>query len=83
MSVNWTDAQLKAAGIPKRRLMTLLRRLEDADFRLRELGLMVYAESGTCHLIHPSRPTHDTRGKADHGSPVASVGCLPWDGGAW
>lgn len=80
--INWDDDQLRAAGINKRKLVALVKRLRDCSRRLRELNLYVYGESGAGHLIHTSRPTHDTHHDADLGSVVASVG-FGFDGGGW
>lgn len=87
MSIKWTDDQLKAAKIPKRKLQALVKRLERCSKEMAELQLEVYGASGSGHLIHRSRPTHiDTPGvnggKADFGSIVASVG-FGFNGGDW
>jgi hypothetical protein len=82
MNIKWTDEQLKAAGIPKRRLAALVRKLADCSRTMQQLGLSVYGSDGSGHLIHRSRPEHDKKGKADFGAIVASVG-LGFDGGGW
>ncbi len=83
--IEWTDEQLKAAGIDKRKLQSLDRRLNQCAKDMRELGLHLYGAAGTGCLIHKSRPTHIDRPggeTADQGSIVASVGD-GFDGGDW
>jgi hypothetical protein len=82
MDIRWTDEQLKAAGIDKRKLKKLLRLLREAGVLMNTMSLEVYGESGSGNLIHRSRPTHDTSGKADLGSVVANVG-FGFNGGGW
>lgn len=81
--IRWTDEQLKAAGIDRTRLTTLLGHLDNAHKLMGRLGLSVYAESGCCYLIHDSRPEHTPRGGADHGAIVADGPVGRFDGGAW
>jgi hypothetical protein len=83
--IYWDDEQLKEANIDKKRLTSLVRRLERCARDMREMGLHIYGASGSGNLIHKSRPTHKTgrnRETADFGSVVASVG-LGFDGGDW
>lgn len=83
--VNWTDKQLKEAGIDKRKLKSLVRRLRKCAEDMKELDLHVYGASGSGHLIHSSRPTHfrSILGVyADQESSVASLG-QGFDGGDW
>jgi hypothetical protein len=84
--INWTDEQLEEAGIDKKKLKSLVRRLRKCSIDMRELDLHVYGASGSGHLIHTSRPTHvdqrGTNGIADQGSCVADLG-EGFDGGDW
>lgn len=82
MEIRWTDAQLKEAGIDKRKLKALAKKLEECSNQMEAMGLSVYGESGGGHLIHTSRPTHDRQYNADLGSVVAYVG-QGFDGGGW
>lgn len=84
--INWTDEQLANAGIDKKKLTSLVRRLRQCAIDMESLGLHIYGASGSGHLIHHSRPTHiDDRasnGIADQGSCVADIG-QGFDGGDW
>lgn len=85
--LDWTDEQLTAAGIPKGRLVRLVRMLRKCSTEMKAMGLHVYGASGTGHLVHSSRPTHvdepgRTSGKPDMGCSVATVG-QGFDGGDW
>lgn len=86
MVILWTDEQLKQAGIPKRKLASLVKRLRKCSAEMAEMGLHVYGASGSGNLIHKSRPTHTDEiggyGKPDTGSVVARVG-NGFDGGDW
>ncbi len=86
MTINWTPAQLKAARIPRRKLESLIRRLERCSRDMRELDMYIYGANGSGNLMHRSRPTHIDRpgflGKPDMESPVAYVG-EGFDGGDW
>lgn len=84
--IEWTDDQLKAAGINKRKLKKVVRLLEESSALMWSMGLHVYGASGSGCLVHKSRPTHiDTpmgNSKADQGCVVARVG-EGYDGGDW
>jgi hypothetical protein len=86
--IEWSDEQLEAAGIDKKALQSLVRRLERCSKDMARMGLHLYGASGSGCLIHESRPTHIWTGrgssgqKADQGSVVADVG-LGFDGGDW
>ena len=82
--INWTDEELEAAGIDKAKLKSMVNRFKRLSREMKGMGLHVYGQSGTGHLIHCSRPTHlDDRGcSADHGSSVAFIG-NGYDGGDW
>jgi hypothetical protein len=82
MSIQWTDEQLAVAGIDKKRLKSLVRRLKRCSKDMRAMGFKIYGESGCGLLIHDSRPDHDDRERADYGSIVADVG-FGFDGGGW
>lgn len=82
MSIRWTDEQLKQAGISKKKLSSLVKKLVACSEEMQELGLFLYASDGSGYLIHRSRPEHDKAGKADFGAIVADVG-YGFDGGGW
>jgi len=82
MSIEWSDEQLKAVDIPKRKLAALVRKLIECSEAMRELGLNVYGSDGSGYLIHESRPEHNRQGKADMGAIVATIGG-GFDGGGW
>jgi len=83
--IEWTDEQLAAAGINKRKLASLVKRLRKCSDDMRAMGFEVYG-NGTGHLVHSSRPTHvDAPGgelRPDFGCVVASVG-EGFNGGDW
>jgi hypothetical protein len=81
--INWTDEELESAGIDKSKLKSMVARFKRLSREMHEMGLHVYGQSGTGHLIHSSRPTHSGRKcDADHGSSVAHIG-QGFDGGDW
>jgi hypothetical protein len=82
MSINWSDEQLAAVGIDKKRLISLIRRLRRCSKDLEAMNFKIYGESGRGLLIHDSRPDHDDQSRADYGSVVADVG-YGFDGGGW
>ena len=84
--LKWSDEQLRAAGLEKRKVNSIVFRLRKISEEMRAMGLSVYGASGSGHLMHSSRPTHiDLPGgatKADMDSPVAWIG-FGFDGGDW
>ncbi len=82
--IDWTDEQLEEAGIDKKKLQSLVRRLRKISREMSEMGLWVYGASGTGCLVHKSRGTHDDtrQGWPDYGSVVADIG-RGFDGGDW
>lgn len=80
--VEWSPEQLAEAGLDKRRLTALVRRMRSCSLEMQDMGLSVYGESGTGYLIHRSRPEHKKNGDADTGAIVARVG-QGFDGGGW
>lgn len=83
MHIEWTDEQLAEAGIDKKRLKSIIRKLEAASAKMEGTGLHVYGESGFGHLVHRSRPEHFGREReADFGAVIANVG-PGFDGGGW
>lgn len=78
----WTNEQLKAAGINKRRLKSLVKKLRECSALMVEMGFEVYGQSGSGRLIHESRPTHDKYCNPDFGSVVADLG-ERFNGGDW
>lgn len=84
--IRWTDEQLAAAGIDKKKLQLLVRKLNDAANLMDEMDMQIYGAAGSGNLIHRSRPTHIDLPSGDHradqGSVVAWVG-EGFDGGDW
>jgi hypothetical protein len=80
--ISWSDEQLKEAGINKRKLTALVKKMNQCAVMMESMKLEIYAESGDGYLIHESRPDHDDEGRADTGSVVACVG-YGFDGGGW
>lgn len=81
--INWTDEQLKEAGIDKVKLKSVVARFRRLTREMGEMGLHVYGQSGSGHLIHNSRRTHNGPNcDADRGSSVADIG-QGYDGGDW
>jgi hypothetical protein len=80
--IRWTRKQLDAAGVDKRRLAILHRKLTEASAMMLEMGFEVYGADGSGYLIHRSRPEHDKNGKADLEAVVADVG-MGFNGGGW
>jgi hypothetical protein len=82
--IEWTDEQLEAAGLDKKKIEKITRRFRKLSKEMDEMGLTVYGASGSGCLIHVSRPTHnDALGAApDQGSVIAHLG-RGFDGGDW
>jgi hypothetical protein len=80
--LNWTDEKLKSAGLSRKKVESIVRKLEKISKELTENGLWVYGESGTGYLTHESHPEHDKDGKADHSAIIARIG-QGFDGGGW
>ena len=80
--INWSDEQLEEVGIDKAKLKSMVTRFRRLSREMHEMGLHLYGQSGLGHLIHSSRPTHNERAEADHGSSVAILG-HGFDGGDW
>jgi hypothetical protein len=81
MTINWSDKQLKAAGINKQQLQAVIQQLEDAGRKLKAMRLELYFASGSPSLWHKSRPIFVGNGEHDEGSLVADLCDLPGDGG--
>ena len=84
--IEWDDGQLMDAGIDKRKLVSLVRRLESCGRDMDLMGLQLYGHgSGTGALTHDSRQTHSGKDgeTADRGSVVASLRNGIWSGGDW
>jgi hypothetical protein len=82
MSIRWDDEKLKEAGIPKKKLASLVKKLQQCSEVMSELGLSVYGSDNSGYLIHSSHPEHDDHGRADLDAIVADVG-IGFDGGGW
>lgn len=86
--LNWTDEQLDEAGLDKKKVSSLVRRLRQCSKEMAKMGLHVYGANGTGNLVHVSRPTHMDKGERghlclpDHGCVVADLG-NGFDGGDW
>lgn len=83
--IKWSDDQLNSAGIDKKKLQSLVRRLSRCSKDMSEMGLHIYGASGSGNLVHESRPTHGfvhNGMQPDQGSVVAFVG-IGFDGGDW
>lgn len=80
-SIRWDDEKLKAAGLDKKKLWALVRRLRKCGKDMQAMGLEVYG-SGSGYLIHKSHPTHNEKEKADKTSVVAELG-PGYNGGDW
>lgn len=84
--VQWTNGQLKEAGLTKRKVAALAKKLFACSQAMQEMGLELYGCDGSGHLIHSSRPTHKSLpgggNEADLGSVVAYVG-QGFGGGGW
>lgn len=83
--INWTDDQLREAGIKKRKLVCLLCKLDECCALMKDLNLSIYGACGSGHLIHTSRPEHVSDGRggglvADMDAHVAYAG-MGFDGG--
>jgi hypothetical protein len=76
MFLEWTDSELKEAGLDKQKVLSIARRLEKLSKEMREIGLSVYGD-GAAHgyLVHCSRPT-----EAD--AIIADIG-YGFTGGDW
>lgn len=81
--IEWDDDQLAAAGIDRKQLESLVRRLTRCGKDMQALGLHLYGASGHGCLIHSSRPAHGDTGRADQGSVVATIYPGHFDGGDW
>ena len=81
--IEWTNADLKKAGISRERLQNLILLLEECSAEMREMGLGAYC-GGDLQLWHFSRPHHrdGPNCEADRGSVIAAIDG-PWDGGDW
>jgi hypothetical protein len=83
--LNWTDEQLEEAGLDRKKVESIARRLSRLGREMQGMGLSIYGASGTGNLIHTSRPTHtEPRQQPDFDAPVAFLeGVSTWDGGDW
>lgn len=82
--LDWTDEELAEAGLDKKKVESIVRRLNKIGKEMEEMNLSVYGASGDGHLIHVSRPTHTDDGSVHRDASIASLrGNLRWDGGDW
>ena len=84
MDLEWDDEQLEEAGLDKKKVLSIARRLRKLSSEMSELGLSVYGMSGSGCLTHVSRSTHSQKDsyaeERDFGAIVAYVGS-GFDGG--
>jgi hypothetical protein len=81
--IKWTDEQLEAAGLDKKKVVKMVGQFRKLSKEMLKMGLYVYGASGTGNLIHNSRPTHNGRAaEPDRESPIADLG-YGYDGGDW
>jgi hypothetical protein len=90
MMLNWDDDQLKDAGLDRKKVESIARRLSKLGREMESMGLSIYGASGSGNLIHESRPTHIDNPlqplvqTEDFGSVIAELdGTWQWDGGDW
>jgi len=84
--MNWNDEQLEDAGLDKKKVESIVRRLNKLGREMDSMGLSIYGASGSGNLIHVSHPTHNDsmNCKPDYDSVIAYIdGSGTWDGGDW
>lgn len=84
--IEWDDEQLEEVGLDKKKVESVVRRLNKLGREMESMGLAIYGASGTGCLVHDSRPTHmdGTACESDYGSVIANLdGIGRWDGGDW
>ena len=73
--INWNNKELAAAGIDKRRLAALERRLSTTAREMRAMSLYLHFDrTGAACLVHESRPPFAEDGGNDYGAAVAWIG---------
>jgi hypothetical protein len=73
--IRWNDAQLAAAGINKRRLRALERRLRTTAREMQAMKLYLHFDrNDSACLVHESRPPFAEDGGNDYGAVVAWIG---------
>lgn len=80
--IEWSDERLAEAGLDRKELESLIRRLRRCADDLRTMGLKLYGDGSHGHLIHHSRPTHPGGNSADYEAILASISGH-FDGGDW
>jgi hypothetical protein len=81
--IRWNNKQLAAAGINKRRLKALERRLRTSARQMQAMRLYLHFDSaGTAFLVHGSRPPFAGDGSNDYGAAVAWIG-VGLEAGRW
>lgn len=80
--IRWSDRQLAAAGIDKRRLAALVRRLGTSAREMEALGLNLhFDQTGDACLVHVSEPPFAGEGHHNRAA-VAWIG-PGLEGGHW
>jgi hypothetical protein len=90
INLNWTDEQLKEAGLDRKKVESIARRLSRLGREMQSMGLSIYGAAGSGNLIHKSRqphkdhPTLPSEQIEDYGCVIADLdGVTQWDGGDW
>jgi len=81
--IEWTDEQLKGAGINKSKLMRLIKKIDAISEEMRGLKLQFYAANGEACLTHLSRSTHSGNAEPDYQAVISYMGTGWMDGGDW
>ena len=88
--LNWTDEQLEKAGLDRKKVESIERRLSRLGREMQSMGLSIYGAGGSGNLVHHSRPPHKDHPLRpsiqveDYGSVIAALdGVCQWDGGDW
>jgi hypothetical protein len=88
--LNWSDEQLEKAGLDRKKVESIERRLSRLGREMQKMGLYIYGASGSGNLVHSSRPPHTDHPTMpsiqieDYGCVIANLdGVTQWDGGDW
>lgn len=81
--IKWNNEQLAAAGIDRRRLAALVRRLRTSLREMEAMSLNLhFDETGDACLVHDSRPPFTDDCTSDHGAAIVWLG-RGFEGGHW
>ncbi len=73
--IRWSDKQLAAAGIDKRWLQALVRRLRSSAREMQVMNLCLHFDrTGDACLVHETRPPFAGDETSDHGAAIAWIG---------